>query len=77
MNVLIVDDQINVINGVQAGVDWHSLGVEQVFRAYNASEAREVFRQEAVDIMLCDIEMPAEDGLSLFRWALKEGYAVE
>jgi two-component system, response regulator YesN len=27
--------------------------------------------------MLCDIEMPAESGLSLFRWVKKKGINVE
>lgn len=77
MQVLIVDDQITVVNGVASGVDWASLGVTRVLRAYSAYEAREVFRQERVDILLCDIEMPAEDGLSLFRWVRREGYPAE
>lgn len=77
MKVLVVDDQINVVNGILSGVDWESLDIDQVFRAYSAFEAREILRAEPVDILLCDIEMPVEDGLSLYRWVRKEGLPAE
>ena len=77
MRVLIVDDQIHVVNGIVNGVDWKSLGVEEPLTAYNAFEARRVFLANRVDIMLCDIEMPVESGISLFRWVKAQNYPVE
>lgn len=68
MNILIVDDQTSVVNGLRQGIDWASLGIGEVYCAYNAYEARENFREHAVDIMLCDIEMPMESGLELLLW---------
>ena len=65
MNVLIVDDQINVVSGVMFGVHWDHLWIEQVYKAYNAYEAKQILQEKQVDIMLCDIEMPVENGLSL------------
>src|SRR5699024_617815 len=43
-------------------------GFSEVFIALNALEARAILQKNTVDIMLCDIEMPLENGLSLIRW---------
>ena len=77
MNVLIVDDQINVVSGVMFGVHWDRLGISQVYKAYNAYEAKQVLLEKQVDIMLCDIEMPVENGLSLLAWCRKQEMDVE
>ena len=77
MNVLVVDDQTSVVSGIVSGVDWRTLGVAQVWKAYNAYEAKEILLRERVDILLCDIEMPVESGLDLFRWLRKQELAAE
>mgnify|MGYP002649222336 CR=1 FL=1 len=63
MNVLAVDDQINVLNGLMVGVQWKKLGIDQVYKAGNAAEAKRILRACTVDILLSDIEMPGESGL--------------
>ena len=68
MVVLVVDDQTNVVAGIVSGVRWEKLQITKVWTAYNAYEAREILKNHPVDILLCDIEMPFEDGLSLLRW---------
>ncbi|MFD0960049.1 helix-turn-helix domain-containing protein [Paenibacillus chungangensis] len=68
MNVVVIDDQYDVVQGVIAGVDWHSLHVAQVYPAYSADEARALLAEHDIHIMLCDIEMPLESGLELFKW---------
>ena len=68
MTVLIVDDQINVVEGLVGGVDFARAGMDTVLTAYNAARARELLLMYPVDVMLCDIEMPGENGLSLYRW---------
>ena len=77
INVLIVDDQINVVSGVMFGVHWDRLGISQIYKAYNAYEAKQVLLEKPVDIMLCDIEMPVENGLSLLAWCRKQEMDVE
>lgn len=72
MKILIVDDQISVIQGLLTGISWTRLGIEQVFTALSALEARVILEQEKIHLMLCDIEMPSEDGLSLIRWVQNE-----
>lgn len=73
MTVLLVDDQISILSGLISGLEWDKLGVTVIKTADNASHAKEILKQEQVDIMLCDIEMPGENGLSLLRWARKRG----
>ena len=68
MKLLIVDDQIYVAQGLCFGIDWKAEGFSEVFIALNALEARAILQKNTVDIMLCDIEMPMENGLSLIRW---------
>ena len=68
MNVLAVDDQINVLNGLMVGVQWKKLGIDQVYKAGNAAEAKRILRACTVDILLSDIEMP--------RW-LENGYTIK
>ena len=68
MNVLIVDDQQAVIDSLRKEIHWRELSVDKVYTALSAREARMALRNFEVDILLTDIEMPEEDGLSLFRW---------
>lgn len=72
MTILLVDDQMSILSGLISGIDWDALGVSQIRSACNAFQAKKILEQEPVDILLCDIEMPGEDGLSLLRWARKK-----
>ena len=73
MTVLLVDDQIRVLSGLISVLDWDTLGVTSIRTASSAAQAKEILSQEPVDILLCDIEMPGENGLSLLRWARSKG----
>lgn len=71
MKLLIVDDEYIAVEGVMNGVNWDSLGFEQVFQAYSYTEAVGVFQNNYVEILLCDIEMPDGSGLELVEWVNK------
>ncbi|BBI31981.1 response regulator [Cohnella abietis] len=77
MVVLVVDDQTSVVSGIIFGVNWKEIGVREVLKAYNAFEAKEIIMRETVDILLCDIEMPVESGLDLFRWIKDQQKTME
>ena len=68
MTLLIVDDLPTVVDGLEKGIYWNELGIDQVYTAYNALEARTILSDKAIDVMLCDIQMPVESGLQLFQW---------
>lgn len=69
MNLLIVDDERYVIQGILDGVNWNKLEFEEVLTANSFAQAVEIFDVRRVDVMLCDIEMPMESGLELIEWA--------
>lgn len=68
MNLLIVDDDFHVIQSIQRNINWETLAIEKVFTALGPAAARQILQQEAVDILICDIEMPKENGLELVHW---------
>lgn len=68
MKLLIVDDEYIAVEGVMNGVNWDSLGFEQIYQAYSYSEAVELIQKHYVEILLCDIEMPDGTGLELVEW---------
>jgi two-component system, response regulator YesN len=72
-SVLIVDDEIHAVEGVKAGLNWEGLHIDKVYTAHNNRQAKEVFANHTIDIMLCDIEMPQGSGLDLLAW-VRESY---
>lgn len=68
MTVLVVDDQPDVVRGILEGVDWKKLHIDRALGAGSAEEAKGIFKTQQVDILLCDIEMPAENGIELCAW---------
>ncbi|MGN0999181.1 MAG: AraC family transcriptional regulator [Faecousia sp.] len=68
MKLLIVDDEYIAIEGVMNGVNWDSLGFEQVFQAYSYSQAVDILQKNYIEVLLCDIEMPDGTGLELVEW---------
>lgn len=68
MNVLLVDDQVLVTEANRRLVHWKELGVDEVFTASSAREAKKILETEDIAIMLADIEMPGEDGIALQKW---------
>ncbi len=77
MNLLIVDDEIITVKGILKGVNWEALSFDQVFSCTSAKEAKVFFQENAIDILLSDIEMPQESGLKLLEWVRENGYDTE
>lgn len=71
MKILIVDDLKSVTDGILAGVNWKRLGSPQVLAVNSALEARKIVDHTQVDIVVCDIEMPYENGIDLFAYIKK------
>lgn len=69
MNVLFVDDQMSVLDGIAAGIHFQELGIDNVRYATGADRAMDILSAVSIDVMLCDIEMPGEDGLQLIQRA--------
>jgi YesN/AraC family two-component response regulator len=67
LNILRVDDEKIVIDGMLSGVRWGECGIGKVFTALSVAGAKEILASERVDILLCDIEMPQASGFDLLR----------
>ena len=77
MTVLIINDEVFTAQMIQEEVNWDSCGITKTLLAYSAGEAREAMEQEAIDILLCDIEMPGENGIAFMRWVRERGFSSE
>ena len=76
IHVLIVDDEVYCADGVKYLLDWKKLKVDEVYTAYSVKQAKQVFAQHEINIVLCDIEMPKGSGLDLLRWLKEQGIQV-
>lgn len=77
MTVLIINDEVWTADMIKEETDWEECGIDEVLTAYDARSAREYIRTGEVDIMLCDIEMPQENGIELLRWVREMEYDTE
>ncbi|KOP65587.1 AraC family transcriptional regulator [Bacillus sp. FJAT-18019] len=75
--LLIVDDEAIAVESLKSGINWSELGISRVFTAYNAQLAQEVISREAIDLLVCDIEMPQGSGLDLLKWVREYNPAIE
>jgi two-component system response regulator YesN len=63
--LLLVDDEVDVREGVVQEVDWLSLGFQVVATAENGKEAAELLEKLKPDVLVTDIRMPFMNGLEL------------
>ena len=77
MILLIVNDEIITAESMKADMDWKLYGIDAVYTAHNADEARRFLSSAPADIMLCDIEMPGGNGLELLRWCRDNRMKIE
>lgn len=77
MKLLIVDDQRATLKGLADNIPWQEDGFDVVDTAANAMEARLSFGRGRPEVMLCDIEMPVENGIEFCRWVRQQGYGTK
>jgi two-component system response regulator YesN len=75
--LLIVDDEVHAAHGIETGIEWESMGISNVFVAYNIRQAMEIYTNNQIDLMICDIEMPQGNGLELLAWVREKYPATE
>ncbi|MFC4597087.1 response regulator [Cohnella hongkongensis] len=72
MNILIVDDQKHIRDGLQAMLRQFPLPFGDIRCAGNGIEALEILRQARIQLVITDIRMPDMDGLALMAQAKEE-----
>jgi two-component system, OmpR family, response regulator len=69
--VLIVDDDPQVVDLLRDYLESHGL---RVASAANGSQMRQLLSRQNFDLVLLDLGLPGEDGLSLMRWLREQWY---
>ena len=77
MKLLIVNDEILTAETMKEEIPWKQYGIDEVYTAYDAEAGKERIQEYDPDIMLCDIEMPGENGLALLRWVRENRKEME
>ncbi|HCG59545.1 MAG TPA: hypothetical protein DEV97_06025 [Lachnospiraceae bacterium] len=77
MKLLMVNDAALELHTMEIEIPWKNYGIDTVFTAESAAQAREILLSQQVDLLMCDIEMPGEDGISLIRWIRQQKYDIE
>lgn len=71
MNVLLVDDNVPVVQGLKDSIHWAKFSFQKVLGSYSMTEAMNEFRAKQIDLLISDIELPDGDGLTLISWVKK------
>ena len=67
IRVMLVDDEPFILQGLSMLIDWEKVNCEIVKTAANGKEAYEYLKENRVDLILADIEMPEMTGLELLE----------
>ncbi|GGC85095.1 DNA-binding response regulator [Thalassobacillus devorans] len=71
INVMLVDDEPLIVEGMQNIIDWEAYGFKVTAAASNGKEAYAKIQEIKVDVLITDIQMPEMTGLELIE-AVKE-----
>ena len=71
--VLLVDDEEIVCNGLRRFLDWESCGYQVTDVAHSVDQALSCLEQRPIDLVITDIRMPVRNGLQLLE-AIQEDY---
>ncbi len=73
LRVMLVDDEPFILQGLQILVNWEEEGYEIVAAVSNGKEALDFLKNNEVDLIISDIQMPVMNGLELLETIQKEG----
>lgn len=65
--LVLVDDEIEIRNGLKNYFPWHDIGFEVVGTFGNGQQALDFITRNDVDVVLTDIKMPVMGGIELIR----------
>ncbi|WP_372661356.1 response regulator [Cohnella sp.] len=65
--MLVVDDEIYALKGITQGIDWSDLPITTILEAENVEQAVNLLKEQRVDLVISDIEMPGANGIELLR----------
>ena len=65
LQVLLVDDEYMIVEGLKKLIPFESLGMEVVAGVYSAKQALQIASKEKIDIVITDVNMPDMTGLEM------------
>lgn len=72
LRVLLVDDEPFISQGLSVLIDWKEEGYEIVKTATNGKEALDYLKENKVELIIADIQMPVMTGLELLQQIREE-----
>jgi two-component system response regulator YesN len=76
-NVLIVDDEPMIREGMKTLIPWKDFGYQVIDTAKDGKEALEKYRANEIHLMIADIRMPRMSGIELIETVRKEDNKVQ
>jgi len=67
LRILLVDDEPFILQGLQVLIDWRKEGFEIAATAANGLEALDFLKENSVDLIIADINMPMITGVELLE----------
>ena len=64
-NILIVDDDIHILELIQRhlqSLNYHT------YKAISVKEALQILKDQSIDLLITDLQMPGVDGLELIKY---------
>lgn len=77
LNMMIVDDESIIRNGIKSSINWEQYGVNICGEAANGLEALEKLIELKPDIVIMDIRMPKLNGLEVCQQVIREHSELE
>ncbi|MBD5394945.1 MAG: AraC family transcriptional regulator [Lachnospiraceae bacterium] len=77
MTLLMVNDAVIAVEAMKEEINWNEYGIDEVFTAYNVRGGQDIIQEQNIDILLCDIEMPGENGIELIEWIREKKYDID
>ncbi|MBQ8640556.1 MAG: response regulator [Lachnospiraceae bacterium] len=66
-DILLVDDEPTVLQNLYLALDWSEYGFRHVHTAGSAEEAMRLMKENLIDLIILDIQMPRVTGLEMLK----------
>ena len=76
-NILIVDDEQLIRQGLRARIEYLGIDVDEIFEAENGLMALRLQEEHPIDVVITDIRMPHMDGLELIQAMQKKNNQIK
>ncbi len=76
-NLVIVDDEKNIREGLSRFIDWSKLGFKVVMKLEDGDDVIDYINAMSVDVVLCDIKMSRKSGLEVAKYICENSLNIK